>query len=243
MFESWVVGRFVEYLELYGPLSDADRAAAEALPVARRRFEAGEDIIVEGDAPLQCRLLISGLAFRHKTLRDGRRQIMSFYVPGEVCDIEGLLLAMDHGVSALGRAEVGFIPHAAMEALLDAHPAIARALWRSEMVENAVAREWMVGMGRRTAYARIAHLFCEMYARLSAVGLVENNRCRFPITQTHLSDSLGLSVVHTNRVLQALRGDGLLSFRGGELIVHDWPGLQAAGEFDPTYLHMRSAAT
>jgi CRP-like cAMP-binding protein len=235
-----VVGRFVENLELYGSLSEADRAAAAALPLTQRRFEAGEDIVVEGDAPSQCRLLISGLAFRHKTLRDGRRQIMSFYVPGEICDIEGLLLAMDHSVSALSRVEVGFIPHPAMEALLDSHPAIARALWRSEMVENAIAREWMVGMGRRSAYARIAHLFCEMFARLKAMGLVEANRCRFPITQTHLSDSLGLSVVHTNRVLQALRGDGLLSFRGGELIVHDWPGLQAAGEFDPTYLHMRS---
>jgi CRP-like cAMP-binding protein len=235
-----VVGRFVENLELYGALSDADRAAVAGLPVTPRRFEAGEDIVVEGDAPSQCRLLISGLAFRHKTLRDGRRQIMSFYVPGEVCDVEGLLLAMDHSVAALTRVEVGFIPHPAMEALLDSHPAIARALWRNEMVENAIAREWMVGMGRRTAYARIAHLFCEMFARLKAMGLVEANRCRFPITQTHLSDSLGLSVVHTNRVLQALRGDGLLSFRGGELIVHDWPGLQAAGEFDPTYLHMRS---
>jgi len=234
-----MVGRFAQTLELYGQLSEADRAAIAALPVTVRRFEASEDIVSEGDAPSQCRLLISGLAFRHKTLRDGRRQIMSFYVPGEVCDLEGLLLAMDHSVSALGRAEVGFIPHAAMEKLLDGHPQVARALWRTDLVENAIAREWMVGMGRRTAYARIAHLFCEMYARLDAVGMVEAGRCRFPITQTHLSDSLGLSVVHTNRVLQALRGDGLLSFRGGELIVHDWPGLQAAGEFDPAYLHLR----
>lgn len=234
-----MVGRFVENLELYGRLSDADRAAVAALPMTVRRFEAGEDIVNEGDAPSQCRLLLSGLAFRHKTLRDGRRQIMSFYVPGSICDMEGLLLAMDHSVAALSRAEVGFITHSAMEALLDGHPAISRALWRSEMVENAVAREWMVGMGRRTAYARIAHLFCEMFARLRAIGLVEGNRCRFPITQTHLSDSLGLSVVHTNRVLQALRRDGLLAFRGGELIVHDWPGLQAAGEFDPSYLHLR----
>lgn len=237
-----MVGRFIENLEVYGRLPDADRAAIAALPVAVRRFDLGDDIVVEGDAPSQCRLLISGLAFRHKTMRDGRRQIMSFHVPGEVCDIEGLLLAMDHSVSALSRAEVGFIPHAAMQALIDSHPAISRAMWRRDLVDGAVAREWMVGMGRRTAYARIAHLFCEMFARLGALGLVDGHRCRFPITQTHLSDALGLSVVHTNRVLQALRGDGLLSFRGGELIVHDWPGLQAAGEFDPAYLHLRPRA-
>jgi CRP-like cAMP-binding protein len=187
-------------------------------------------------------LLLSGLAFRHKTLRDGRRQIMSFHVPGEICDMEGLLLAMDHSVSALSRAEVSFIPHTAMEALLDSNVQVARALWRTELVENAIAREWMVGMGRRSAYARIAHLFCEMYARLRAVGLVEGARCWFPITQTHLSDALGLSVVHTNRVLQALRAEGLLSFRAGLLTVHDWPGLKAAGEFDPGYLHLKAGA-
>ncbi|MDB5417154.1 MAG: Crp/Fnr family transcriptional regulator [Phenylobacterium sp.] len=235
-----MVGRFVETLELYGRLSDADRTAVAALPGAVRRFEAGEDIVSEGDAPSQCRLLLSGLAFRHKTLRDGRRQIMSFHVPGAICDLEGLLLAMDHSVTALSRVDVSFIPHAGMEALLDGHPQVAKALWRTELVENAVAREWMVGMGRRSAYARIAHLFCEMYARLRAVGLVEGARCWFPITQTHLSDALGLSVVHTNRVLQALRGEGLLSFRGGLLTVHDWQGLKAAGEFDASYLHLKA---
>jgi CRP-like cAMP-binding protein len=235
-----VAGRFIENLELFAELSEVDRAAVAALPITVRRFEAEEDIVSEGDALSQCRLLISGLAFRHKTLPDGRRQIISFHVPGEICDVEGLLLAMDHSVAALSRVEVGFIAHAAMEALLDRHPAITRALWRNELVNSAVAREWMVGMGRRSAYARIAHLFCEVFARLGSVGLVDRNRCRFPLTQTHLSDALGLSLVHTNRVLQALRADGLISFRGGELTVHDWPGLQAAGEFDPSYLHLRT---
>ena len=238
-----MVGRFVENLELYGRLSDDDRAAVDALPMTVRRFDAGEDIASEGDAPTQCRLLLSGLAFRHKTLSDGRRQIMTFHVPGEVCDVAGLLLSMDHGVCALTRAEVGFIGHSTMDTLLEKHPRVMRALWRCEMVEAAIAREWMVGMGRRTAYTRIAHLFCEMYARLKAMGLANDNRCRFPVSQTHLSDALGLSVVHTNRVLQQLRADGLLTFKSGELTVRDWPGLKAAGEFDAGYLHLRTAET
>jgi hypothetical protein len=66
---------------------------------------------------------------------------------------------------------------------------------------------------------------------------VRQDRCSFPITQQHLSDALGLSAVHTNRTLQALRGEGLLSFQGGELVIMDWPGLTAAGEFDAGYLH------
>lgn len=230
--------RLVENLGRYGHLTPEDRAAVKALPATLRRFAAGDDLVVEGDVPSQCHVMISGLAFRHRTLPDGRRQIMSFSVPGDVCDTEALLLAMDHSVTALSACEVAFIPHTAMDPLLDSHPHVLRALWRTNLVENAVTREWMVGMGRRSAKARIAHLFCEVYVRMRTAGLVEKNRCRFPVTQTHLSDALGLSVVHTNRVLQDLRGEGLIGFRGGELVMLNWTGLQVAGEFDPSYLHL-----
>ena len=233
--------RLVENLARYGRLTPEDRQAVAALPATLRKFAAGDDLVVEGDAPSQCRVMVSGLAFRHRTLPDGRRQIMSFSVPGDVCDTEGLLLNMDHSVAALSAAEVAFVPHAAMDPLLDSHPQVLRALWRTNLVENAVTREWMVGMGRRSAKARIAHMFCEVYVRMRAVGLVEKNRCRFPVTQTHLSDSLGLSVVHTNRVLQDLRGEGLIGFRAGELVMLNWTGLQLVGEFDPSYLHLNTA--
>jgi CRP-like cAMP-binding protein len=129
------------------------------------------------------------------------------------------------------------IPHAKLAEVMEAHPRVARALWRTSLIEASIFREWMIGMGRRSAYARIAHLFCEMAVRLRAAGLVHQNRYSFPITQQHLSDALGLSAVHTNRTLQALRGEGLLSFQGGELVIIDWPGLTAAGEFDIGYLH------
>ena len=95
----------------------------------------------------------------------------------------------------------------------------------------------MGGMGRRTAYAWIAQLFCEMIVRMRAAGMVHRNRCHFPITQQRLSDSLGLSAVHTNRTLQTMRDEGLPTFQGGELVVFDWPSLKAAGEFYVGYLH------
>jgi CRP-like cAMP-binding protein len=162
---------------------------------------------------------------------------MSFHIPGDVSDLQGLFLGMDHNVTMLSAGEVALIPHAKLGEIMEAHPRVARALWSTSLVEAAVFREWMVGMGRRSAYARIAHLFCEMVVRMRAAGLVHQNRCSFPITQQHLSDALGLSAVHTNRTLQALRGEGLLTFQGGELVIMDWPGLTAAGEFDAGYLH------
>ena len=232
-----MVSRLTANLQLYGALSADEQKAADGLVVSTRVVVAGEDLVVEGDAPSHCRVLLDGQAFRHKTLPDGRRQIMSFHIPGDVCDLQGLFLGMDHNVTALSAGEVALIPHAKLSEVMEAHPRVARALWRTSLVEAAVFREWMVGMGRRTAYARIAHLFCEMIVRMRAAGLVHQNRCSFPITQQHLSDALGLSAVHTNRTLQALRGEGLLSFQGGELVIMDWPGLTAAGEFDAGYLH------
>ena len=237
-----MVSRLTANLQLYGALSADEQRVVESLVVSTRATVTGEDLVVEGDAPAQCRVLLQGQAFRHKTLPDGRRQIMSFHIPGDVCDLQGFFLSMDHNVTALTPGEVGLIPYAKLAEIMDAYPSIARGFWRTSLVEAAIFREWMVGMGRRSAYARIAHLFCEMVVRMRAAGLVHNNRCLFPITQQHLSDSLGLSAVHTNRTLQALRGEGLLSFQGGELVVLDWPGLKAAGEFEAGYLHQSETA-
>jgi len=232
-----MVSRLAANLQLYGALSTDELQAIESLVGSTRAVAAGEDVVMEGDAPTHCRVLLEGQAFRHKTLPDGRRQIMSFHIPGDLCDLQGLFLGMDHNVTTLTACEVGLIPHTRLAEVMRAYPQVARAFWRTTLVEAAVFREWMVGMGRRSAYARIAHLFCEMIVRMQAAGFVRQGRCPFPITQQHLSDALGLSAVHTNRTLQALRGEGLLSFHGGELVVMDWPGLKSAGEFDAGYLH------
>jgi CRP-like cAMP-binding protein len=95
----------------------------------------------------------------------------------------------------------------------------------------------MIGIGRRSAKTRIAHLFCEMVLRLRAVGLEEGNAVPLPITQAEVGDALGLSTVHVNRTLQELRGENLIEWENGVLTVLNWEGLQLAGEFDPTYLH------
>jgi len=224
-------------LERHAPLTPAERQALTDLVTAPRRFAAGVDLVQDGDRPRECRVLLTGQAFRHKTLADGRRQISAFHVPGDVLDIPGLFMSLDHGVCALTACEVAVLPHSRLQAAFQAHPNLALAFWSISLIEAAIFREWMLGIGRRTAYARVAHLFCEMILRLRAMGLSDGVRAPFPVTQQHLSDALGLSAVHTNRVLQQLRGQGLLSFSGGELVVMDWPGLQAAGEFDAAYLH------
>lgn len=230
-------------LERHGSLSSAEREALWDLVGQGRRYPAGAEIVQEGDRPRECRLLLSGQAFSHRTLADGRRQIMGFHLPGEPLDAEGLFLGLDHSVAALTACETATIAHPRLMAVLDDHPRLTQAFWRLCMQQGAIYRERMLGIGRRSAYARVANLMCETVLRHRAAGLAQGDRIHFPITQQHLSDALGLSAVHTNRVLQQLRGQGLISFQGGELVVLDWPGLQAAGEFEPAYLHLPPART
>jgi CRP-like cAMP-binding protein len=98
----------------------------------------------------------------------------------------------------------------------------------------------MLNIGRREAYARMAHLFCELITRLDAVGLAPDRTCLLPMTQPELADALGITPVHVNRTLGELRDKGLITLRSRRLTVNDWDGLVAAAEFDPTYLHLGS---
>jgi CRP-like cAMP-binding protein len=113
-------------------------------------------------------------------------------------------------------------------------------MWRDTLIDAAIFREWMIGIGRRSAYTRIAHVLCEVFVRLRAVGLANGDECELPVTQAELGDALGLSTVHVNRSLQELRGDGLIQLRAGSLTILNWDGLKTAGEFDVTYLHLDS---
>jgi CRP-like cAMP-binding protein len=121
------------------------------------------------------------------------------------------------------------------------HPRIASALWRNTLIDAAIFRQWMVGIGRKTAYGRIAHLICELLVLARSVGLAEYMIERTP-TQEEFGDALGLSLVHVNRTMRALRDDGLIATEGRRLTVLDWEGLRSAGDFDPAYLHLKTAA-
>jgi CRP-like cAMP-binding protein len=202
------------------------------------QIEADRDIVREQDRCDQSHLLLRGWACRYLTLADGRRQILSFHIAGDVLDLQCAFLDLDFDVCALTRCQVAPVAKAKLRQLLDTNQRLSDAVWQSSLVEAATTREWLVGMGRKTARAQVAHLLCEIYVRQQAVGLTRGPKCVFPMTQNHLADALGLSAVHTNRVLQGLRASRLIALAGGELTVRDWAGLCATAEFDAAYLHL-----
>ncbi len=231
--------RLIRKLESIARLSDEEKHAVLGLSLTVKTVPADTDMVSEGARPSECCLMVEGFACRYKLTPEGRRQIMSFHIPGDIPDLQSLhLTVMDHSLGTLTPSKVAFIPHQSMRDLTHRCPRIADIFWRDTLIDGAVFREWIVGIGRRSAYTRIAHLLCEILVRFKSIGLADGYSYELPITQAEVGDALGLSTVHVNRVLQELRRDGLIVLRGRLLSTPDWEGLKQAGEFDPTYLHL-----
>ena len=231
----------IRKLESIGPLSSAERDALRRLQTSLHHVNARQDVVREGERPNAITLVVQGLLCRYKIVADGKRQIMSFHIPGDLPDLPSLVIPiLDHSLCSLVASELALIPRAALLDLLADQPQLAHLFWRDTLVDAAIFREWMVGIGRRSAFTRIAHLFCEMIARMRAVGLSSEHTVELPLTQTDIADALGLSTVHVNRTLQELRGAGLIKYSRGMLVAIDWPGLRSAGDFEQNYLHEQS---
>lgn len=237
------LGVLLRKLESIGSLSADERQSVLSLPVRTQLILSRQDILREGDEPSCCCLILDGWACRYKLIGEGRRQILSFHVAGDILNLQTLHLpSMNHSLGTLTKASIAFIPHEALHDRAIRFPSIAALLWRDTLIDAAIFQEWLLGLGRRSAYERIAHLFCEMYLKLEAVGLAEEHCCSMPLTQSDLADALGLSTVHVNRVLQTMRGHGLITLKASSLVIEAWEQLIQAGEFDPAYLHLKQRA-
>lgn len=187
--------------------------------------------------------MLEGFFFRHRLVAGGRRQILSFHLPGELPDLAGMhLTAIDYSLGALTNGHVAYIAHTALRALIARAPAVGDLLWRYTQLEAAIYRAWLASIGCRSAYQRVAHLFCEIYVRMKKLGLAEEMGFVLPLTQTELGEALGLSAVHINRTLQQLRHDGVIVSRGRYHGFFDWERLRRAGEFEANYLFQSADA-
>jgi CRP-like cAMP-binding protein len=221
-------------------LSDEEREAVANLPFREAELRADQDIVREGDRPTRSCFVLEGMTCTYKHAAEGKRQIVNFHIPGDAPDLQSLhLTVLDISISTITPSKVAFVQHEAIRSLCSRFPRIAAALWRETLIDAAIFREWMTNIGQRSAYSRIAHLMCELVIRYRAIGATTDFTIPFPITQIEVGDAMGLSSVHVNRSLQALRGDGLIALRNGTLEVLDWKGLQHAGDFQSTYLHMQ----
>jgi CRP-like cAMP-binding protein len=226
-------------LEAFTRLSPDDKSALAEASRNVRFVDARRDVIAEGDKPRYVHLVLDGWACRYKQLPDGKRQIVSLFVPGDFCDVNVFILKyMDHSIGAITRLKVAMITGDEMTALTSTRPRITQALWWHELVTAAIQREWTLNLGQRSAYERIAHLLIELYIRLRTVGRAQHGRCDFPLTQNDLADATGLTAVHVNRTLQELRRDGLIELDRKQLQILDLERMMDASMFNANYLHL-----
>lgn len=236
-----MTNRFVQKLCGLADLSAGDTGALEAATRHPRRYSARQDLIREGDQPGPMFVVLDGWVCRYKILPNGARQIMAFLMPGDACDLHVKLLEeMDHSIQALTAASVATVTRDDMQALLDDHPPIARAMYTAQLIDEGVMRAWIVSMGRRSSIERVAHLICELYLRARAIGLTESDvEFKLPLSQLVLADALGMTAVHINRVLKELRLAGAMALQRGSVTIMDPVKLVKIAGFDENYLHRR----
>ncbi|WP_182179565.1 Crp/Fnr family transcriptional regulator [Methylobacterium radiotolerans] len=228
---------FLRKLALRANLDDGDVAALGAATSDVAQVEAGRDLVSEGVRPDAAYVILDGFACRYKLVPDGGRSILAYLVPGDGCDLHASLLNRAiHSVATLTPCTVASVPYRTIKELAALRPNIYRALWWSVLVDEAVLQEWLVGVGRRSADKQVAHIICELFARLNAVGLGLEPEYRLPLAQSELADTAGLSNVHLSRVLSDLRRVGLIESGRKSVRVPNLERLREFSGFTPDYL-------
>lgn len=204
----------------------------------RARVPGGADIIHPAQSIGRSRVLLSGMACSYRRLENGAREIYSFHHPGDFCDLYRYVLPERNdaiAVQALTDCLVATIAYADIERLLAQRPRLGLLLWRATALEAGIVRERLSNARRGSAVQRVANLLCEQIARREAIGIISPH---VPITQIDVADAAGLSVVHVNRTIQALRSLNVLSKASHTIEVTDKERLARIAEFDGRYLNM-----
>jgi CRP-like cAMP-binding protein len=225
-----VAAPLLRRLARFGLLTPDEIDEVRDLVSLRKRWRPGTTLFAEGRSAAP-QFLLSGWACSQRVLRDGRRQIFDFILPGE---------GFGYGSAVEGQARQTVVALTSVEtvdaaAFIDAaRGASSDGLWRAiratEREEDARRLEHMVRLGRLTAHEKVAHFILEMQRRSGATGAPS---FALPLTQETISDALGVSVVHLNRVLRQLRSENLLQLRGGVALVGDARALAAATVLTP----------
>lgn len=231
----------LERLDKFVTLNAEECEALVSLCGTRRTFRANETLVHEGGRPDRVCLILSGVAFRYRYLANGRRQIFGYLLPGDLCDTQFVILnESDHNVGLLCSTEVATIPLSALMSTMVKYPRIERALLMMSLVDAAILREWLLNLGQRDACQKLAHFFCELNARYHPFQLQQETRgFKIPLTQIELADTMGLTVVHVNRILQRFRREGLLRWSRHHVDILDYAQLEHIAGFDESYLRLQ----
>jgi CRP/FNR family transcriptional regulator, anaerobic regulatory protein len=165
----------------------------------------GVSFLTQGQSSEHLYTVLRGWAFRYKMLDDGRRQILNYALPADLIGLQGTLMReMEHSVEALTPLTLCVFPRNKLWELYAKFPSLAFDITWLASREEQLIDEHLVSLGRRTALERTAFLLLHLFARAEEAGLTKSGSIQFPFTQQHLADTLGMSLVHTNKTLRRL---------------------------------------
>jgi CRP-like cAMP-binding protein len=203
---------------LFKPITAEELDAINEIKKEHVALSAGSEIIRSGDSSAELFTLYSGWAFRYKMLADGRRQILNFLLPGDLLGLQAAMFdAASHSIEALTDVQLCKLPRRRVWALFGQMPGLAFDVAWLGAREEGFVDENLTSVGRRTASERIAALIVMLYKRAKALDLVTDDTFEFPLTQQHIADALGLSLVHTNKTLARLRRMGMYKRNNGTI--------------------------
>jgi CRP-like cAMP-binding protein len=232
----------VRRLRISSAISEDDVGEIAALPITVKHYAAEQAVVSDGQTATECCLVAEGFCVRSKTIADGKRQILSIHIPGEIPDLMSLFLhVMDHDLLTLTPCTLGLISHDALRKLHQRRPNVAEIFWRDTLIDAAMFREWIVNVGQRPAPARLAHVMAELRERLKVIGRADGNSFEMPLTQEQIGEALGITAVHANRVIKQLRQEGIVELHRGRVTVLDEAKFQELADFDRRYLHQSPA--
>lgn len=220
---------------VFRTFSQDELAFVSRFKTGELKVEAGATVLVAGTRSPHLFTVLSGWGFREKTLENGRRSILNFVLPGDLIGLQSALFAeMDHSVEALTNLTLCVFQRSEVEALFRQQPGLAYTVVWHAAREERMLDEQLLSLGRRNALERIAYLLLVLFARARRLGLaVRETWLEVPITQTHVADTLGLSLVHTNKTLRKLSAEGLIVWKAGRLRLSDEAGLTRAAGYEP----------
>ena len=208
-------------------------AHAERYRKAQYALPAKAHLYREGQYPNMAFTLFDGWIMLYRQARDGSRQGLRVALPGDFIGYQAVgTKGASHAAMAITPCTLCGFEHEDLRSMLHNQPQLAVQLADIQSRDMASCQNQMLGLGRKRAEARVAYLMLDLFHRMRERGASDGNSITFPLTQEIIGDLTGLTVVHTNRVIQKLRSSGLIESGGRRLVIRDEEGLCEVAEFD-----------
>jgi len=220
-------------LRLFEPFSAETLRFMKAFKIGELTVSAGTTLLMEGSNSPQLFTALEGMGTRYKTLEDGSRQVVNFVFPGDFLGLQaGVMGEMQHSAEAVTRMTLCVFDRASLWGLFQTEPDRAFDLtWLAAMEEHFLG-ESLATIGQRDGRARVAWALTRIFQRLRALQLGDEISVPLPYRQQDLADTVGISLVHTNKTLQALKRDGVAKWQDGTLTIPNLRVLADLGGID-----------